>query len=253
MALAYCNRGLAKYDRGRFDEALAEYDEAIRIDASITLALTNRGVVKHALGRYDDAIADFDAALRLDPAYAPAYGNRGNTKHAKGLNAEAIADYDRMILLQPKDALAHMNRGDAHRELDQFDEAISDYERAFVLAPSSWSHASEVRDGIALAKAGRLFASAMALHKSNQHREALEELTSVVASSPKSRYGIAAAYNAACCHARLGEKSEALDWLEKAVEMGWKDLAHLQKDDDVASLRGGDRYKKLVAKLKGER
>lgn len=53
-------------------------------------------------------------------------------------------------------------------------------------------------------------------------------------------------YNLAAAHARLGDKKKALDALEKAVALGWKNLAHMQNDEDLASLRSDPRFRALV-------
>ena len=52
----------------------------------------------------DGAIADFNQAIRLDPNYALAYRNRGNAKRKKGDVDGAIADYNRAIKLGPQSA-----------------------------------------------------------------------------------------------------------------------------------------------------
>ena len=51
-------------------------------------AYNNRGAAKAALGRYDDALADYDEAVRLKPDYAYAYYNRG------AANDDAIFAFD---------------------------------------------------------------------------------------------------------------------------------------------------------------
>ncbi len=53
-------------------------------------------------------------------------------------------------------------------------------------------------------------------------------------------------YNLACALARLGKTDEALGRLQKAIEYGFRDAAHLKVDDDLASLRGEARFKELV-------
>ena len=72
-----------------------------------------RGNAKHLLRRYKEAIADFDEAIRLNPddaaAYA-AYHNRGNAKGNLGQYREAIDDYDEAVRLNPGDADAYSNR-----------------------------------------------------------------------------------------------------------------------------------------------
>ena len=51
------------------------------------------------MGRHTDAIADYDQAIRLKPDYAKAYSNRGNTKGALGLKDEARKDFETALEL----------------------------------------------------------------------------------------------------------------------------------------------------------
>jgi hypothetical protein len=63
------------------------------------------------------------------------------------------------------------------------------------------------------------------------------------------RYAIPsnAAYNIACCYALAGDKEHALEWLDKAFEMGFRNLEHAQKDTDLQSLHEDARFRKIVA------
>jgi tetratricopeptide (TPR) repeat protein len=56
-----------------------------------------------------------------------------------------------------------------------------------------------------------------------------------------------APYNIACCYALLGEKEPALKWLEKSLNLGFRDLRHAQTDEDFASIRNDSKYRELVA------
>ena len=47
----------------------------------------------------DGAIADYNQAIKINPNYALAYNNRGNIKRTKGDIDGAIADFDRAIKL----------------------------------------------------------------------------------------------------------------------------------------------------------
>ncbi len=53
-------------------------------------------------------------------------------------------------------------------------------------------------------------------------------------------------YNIACCYALLGEKEKALQWLERALNLGFRDLKHAQTDSDLESLRTDPKYRELV-------
>jgi Flp pilus assembly protein TadD len=59
-------------------------------------------------------------------------------------------------------------------------------------------------------------------------------------------------YNLACSLARLERAVEALDSLERAVELGFADAEFMQSDEDLASLRAEERFRSLV-RLIGER
>ena len=89
---------------------------------------------KDALSRHEDAIADYDQAIRLQPDLAEAYNSRGHTKNELGRYESAIADFDQAILLQPEHAKAHTNRGIAKAALSRTAEARSDFEAALALA-----------------------------------------------------------------------------------------------------------------------
>ena len=56
-------------------------------------------------------------------------------------------------------------------------------------------------------------------------------------------------YNLACSLALTNTPEEALDVLEHAIDLGYTDLAHLERDDDLLSLRQRPRYAELVARL----
>jgi tetratricopeptide (TPR) repeat protein len=57
--------------------------------------------------------------------------------------------------------------------------------------------------------------------------------------------GASAMYNLACAYALKGDSSSALDWLEKSVNAGFDEPDHLVEDEDLASLRGQPRFKRI--------
>ena len=57
-------------------------------------------------------------------------------------------------------------------------------------------------------------------------------------------------YNLACSYALLKNIDASLDALEKAVELGYNDVCHIERDKDLAHLRADDRFKRLIKKMK---
>jgi predicted esterase len=58
-------------------------------------------------------------------------------------------------------------------------------------------------------------------------------------------------YNLACSHARAGDRSQALDALEKAVASGFTNRGHIASDEDLKSLRGEPRFEAFVGSASG--
>jgi lipoprotein NlpI len=135
LAIAYYSRGLAYYDKGDDDRAIAEYNEAIRLDPKFAYAYSNRGLAYDHKGDLERASPDYNEAIRLDPKYAQAYFNRGNAYYQKGDDDRAIADYNEAIRLTPKYAYAYNNRGTAYDHKGDPDRAIADYNEAIRLDP----------------------------------------------------------------------------------------------------------------------
>ena len=88
------------------------------------------------------------------------------------------------------------------------------------------------------------------LYGKGRHREAVTGFQQVAEALPETAPGREAAYWTACCHALLGQRKQAIDWLERAVQHGWKELDTLENDPDLESLREDPRLKALAAKLK---
>jgi tetratricopeptide (TPR) repeat protein len=60
-------------------------------------------------------------------------------------------------------------------------------------------------------------------------------------------YPWAAAYDIACDYALMGDKEQAFKWLEKSLDMGFRDLHHVQTDTDLDALHSEARFTKLAA------
>ncbi len=95
--------------------------------------------------------------------------------------------------------------------------------------------------------ADRLLREFFELHTAMAYEDAVrvaEQLIELSPDLPQARY------NHACVMGRLYRPDEAMRSLERAVELGWRDLVHLSIDPDLDCLRGTTRYAAVVARLK---
>jgi tetratricopeptide (TPR) repeat protein len=135
LGWAYINRGNAYRSKGDNDRAIADLNEAIRLDPKSAMAFNIRAGTYHQKGDNDRALTDLNEAIRLDPKLAVAFNNRGNAYSNKGDNDRAIADYNEAIRLDPKLANVYYNRGRAYSDKGDNDRAIADLNEAIRLDP----------------------------------------------------------------------------------------------------------------------
>ena len=86
-------------------EVIAGYDEQIAQEPSAIAPLIERGKLLLDRGAYDQAIASFDAALRIQSANAEARLYRGRAYERQGKLDQAAVDYRRAMDLDPKGAI----------------------------------------------------------------------------------------------------------------------------------------------------
>jgi serine/threonine-protein kinase len=117
------------------DEAIASFQQAIRINPKLALAHTNLGFVLYAKGQEDKAIAPFREALLLDPKNATAHYNLGYALQTNGQREEAIVQYQQAIQIDPKLAPAHGALGKVLLVQGRFQEARDSMQRCLDLLP----------------------------------------------------------------------------------------------------------------------
>jgi tetratricopeptide (TPR) repeat protein len=126
----YYNRGSAYAHLGEREQALSDFDRALRLNPRLAVAYYNRGFVYFGAGDYQQAVADFSEAVRLDPNFAAAYSNRGTSHGALGNIERALADFDRALELDPRLPAAYGGRGLAYREMGNHAAACREWRKA---------------------------------------------------------------------------------------------------------------------------
>ena len=76
QALFYNGRGYTKTKLKLFEDAIKDFDEAIKFNSEEVDIYINRGIAKNELGNFNEAIKDFNTAIELDEDNENTYLNR---------------------------------------------------------------------------------------------------------------------------------------------------------------------------------
>lgn len=155
-AQEYYNVSIALGAKGKFDEAKAELQKALKVEPYNSTAKKYLHIIEdskegkitadmalilfHAtfLGdknKPDEAMTEFNKAIASAPAYDHAYTCRGLIYVDKGMLEEAIADYTKAIELNPKNAEAYNTRGFIRTLRSQHAQALADFTKAIEIDP----------------------------------------------------------------------------------------------------------------------
>lgn len=103
--------GNALEEQGRLDEGIAEYQKALWFRPTQEQTHIFMGIALGKQKKYDEAIEHYSAALKLNPDSAVAENNLARILHTQGKLAAAIEHYQAALKIDPKLALAHNNLG----------------------------------------------------------------------------------------------------------------------------------------------
>jgi tetratricopeptide (TPR) repeat protein len=123
------------------DPALAEFHDKLGV------------ALAKAPGRMPEAVAEFEEAVRLEPGKVNARGNLGNALARSGRPLEAIAQFAQALSLQPDNPKIHNNLGIVLTKVGRLDEAIAQFRTALQLSPGFLE--AHYNLGLALRQAGR--------------------------------------------------------------------------------------------------
>jgi lipoprotein NlpI len=198
------------------DRALADCNEAIRLDSNNATAFVNRGNAFLSKSDVEHAIADFNSAIRLDPNSAWAFAARGNLYKNKGDLEHALADLNEASRLDPNYALPFFSRGEIYKSKGDFAHAMTDMNEAIRLDPNY---------------APAYFARGQLFYITGNNPAAVEDFGKSIKLDPDDA---GAYFNRGVAYYVLGARSaDAVADLKKAAELNpkdayaalWRDLA----------------------------
>jgi len=223
------------FDQSRFLDAAEFYQMYINRAEDHAQALNNLGAAYYLAGDFKRAATAWDDSLSIKPTRS-AYSNTGSMYYYLGDFDKAADRYAMAVNLAPNDYQLWGNLGDAYSFTDDKRSAAAiSYKRARELGLQQLAINDKDVDAI----------SDVAYYNSRlgNGKEALAGDEEARGLAPDNMY---VHYNSALIHTGLGNTAQALDVLERAVELGYqRDL--LARDPILAPLKNEDRFKRLVA------
>lgn len=120
---------IAIKNENNFQRALADMNEAIKLQPHYSGFFVNRAFLRYKLDDYFGAMADYDYAITLDPASPVAYFNRGLLRAEVHDRDRAIADFSKVLDIDPDDYRSLFNRAMLYRETKNYKKALADIDR----------------------------------------------------------------------------------------------------------------------------
>jgi serine/threonine-protein kinase len=251
-----------------YPRAKAAAEKALELDDMLGEAHTSLANVLFRYLEFAESAKEFERGIKLNPNYPTAHQWYGRlTLSITGEFGRAIAEVKRAVELDPVSPIIHSDLGTVYMFARQYDQAIEEFRNALGLDPQFyWAHRTlgsalelkgapsdaivEYQKALKLSDDPRVLAfvghAEASLGKQNEARAILAQLTEMA----KSRY--VSGYGFALIHLALGEKGQALDWLEKdARERSGFEINFIKVDPYLDPLRGDPRFEALVQKIVG--
>uniref|UniRef100_A0A8D0RUP4 UDP-N-acetylglucosamine--peptide N-acetylglucosaminyltransferase SPINDLY n=1 Tax=Sus scrofa TaxID=9823 RepID=A0A8D0RUP4_PIG len=124
--LPYEGRAVVCLQMGDYFAAIQDINAAIKINTTAEF-LTNRGVIHEFMGQQQNAMRDYQAAILLNPTYSLAYFNAGNIYFHHRQFSQASDYFSKALKFDPENECATMNRAIANTVLKKYEEAKEDF------------------------------------------------------------------------------------------------------------------------------
>lgn len=206
-AIALGNRGAAYKLMGRYDEALADVDIAVKLDAGNPQYWCQRGDLRAKKQNYAGAIEDYSTALDKSPNYVWAYRGRGQAYLGQGNAKLALADLNEALRGKPGDFNLTLLRGRANSQAQNYDAAVGDFAQALALKTTGLLPSERA---IILSQRG------FARLKQGHTTEAKADVDEALRAAPKSAFALAVS---GLIEEQLGHKAEAASLYQRAVAL----------------------------------
>jgi tetratricopeptide (TPR) repeat protein len=207
---------LTPEQRGDIFMARKMYREAIDTyrEAPETAISTNKiGIAYHQLTDLNSAARCYQRAIKLDPKFTQAINNLGTIYYSRQSYRRAIGQYKKVLRITPESPSTLANLGSAYLARKQYELASENYQKALAIDPHIFEHhggvGTTVRD-------------------------------QTVGDRPTFFYYLARSY------AKAGMKDQALNYIRKSIEEGFKERKKFIDDPEFAGLQKDPEFQKIM-------
>jgi eukaryotic-like serine/threonine-protein kinase len=204
---------------------------ALELNANNADAHLAYGMLLCDTGRRDEGITELRRAVELDPLNLRNNAVEGEYLHFVGQTDEALARFQKTFELEPNFYLAHLFASSAYADKGMFPEAVAEGRTARRLNPVG--SVPVVFLGYALAKSG--------------DRAEARALLAQLLKASNERY--ISPYNVALLYIGLGERDEALEWLERGIDQRDLRMTFLNVEPKWNNLRSDPRFADLLRRM----
>jgi eukaryotic-like serine/threonine-protein kinase len=208
-----------------------EFQRALELNPNDAYAHHLYGAHLVAIGRFDEGIAKRKTSVELDPLSAVLRANLGWTLYFARRYDEAIAECREALALEENFFRAHLYIGLSFEQKGMFDQAIAEFMKALSISPANVE---------TLASLAHVYAVSGHKHEAEQILSKLNELSKQRHVDP---------YFVALVHLGLGQKDQAFEFLEKAVEGRSIMFLWFKIEPRLDPIRSDARYAKILRRV----
>jgi len=215
-----------------WNSAASGFRRAVELNPSYATAYQRNSLYLMSMGRTTESIAEMNRAHDLDPLSTSTNFSLGSRLYMAREYDQAIEQLRNTIDMDPGFVLPHLVLGQAYEQKKAYDQAITELRRAVDFSQNSPP---------VLAALARTYAVS---GRTTEARNLLDQLMQ------QSKKQYVSPFYVAIVYAGLGEKDQALDWLEKAYGDHSNAIVFLKVDPQLDTLRASPRFHELQRKLR---
>jgi len=239
-------RGLEKED-----EALKDYNQAIKEDPQNERCYEDRAQLYYEQEKYDLANADYHKIISLNQGSVMGYMGLGRNLYAQELYAEAIEQYDYVIKLAPDYASGYSFRAESFIGQKQYSRAADDIVTALTLDGSdrkAFYYMQVMADSALVEMATKLkiqqaknpnnefwpYCTGVVYEHSSQYQKAIENYKVSQTKNPNN----VTAERIADCYDELGDYDKALEYIDQAIALDSTDYSYIYNKANILDNAG---------------